>query len=154
MFGATTPSEVTINSVTGTNNIQEAEAIEWTFYIKYLDLSREKRYEFEENYEKYVDSFNENSQYITVYSYTNGAINRQNDDDVERDIRLITIGVVVIIFLSFYILGSLNTYQSRTFVAVFGVVSVGIAYVEAMALGAICGFMGCLLYTSPSPRDS
>ena len=79
---------------------------------------------------------------ISIHPILNSSIGREASAAFDRDLGLITFGIILIIIYSLFVMGELNTYRSRMLIGIAGVISVGFAYVEAMALGSFAGLKG------------
>ena len=79
---------------------------------------------------------------MKLYVWTSTGIFRAARENAEGDLAFIAVGIVLIIIYTLIVLGKCYTYNSRLFVAMFGIISVLIAYVEAMALASYLEIIG------------
>ena len=81
MFGGTTPTSVT-TTASGTNNLQQAQAIKYLYFLK-NDKSAEERYKtFEQKIEDNINSWINGQSDLNAYISTLNAINRAFSTDI------------------------------------------------------------------------
>lgn len=140
LFGGTTPSKVD-QDVSGVNNMSRAEALALRYlFISQANLDDGDMYSYDEDLEDWVDDFNDDAEYIKVYAYTSTALERGFQGNLGDDLILIQIGIALLICYSVFVLSSAHPIRSRAALAMAGVGSVMLAYIEALGFGTYMGF--------------
>lgn len=140
IFGGTKPSTIETYA-NGTNNIESAKAIHWTYFAVRNETVEGILKEFNKNLETFASRFSENNEYVEIYILTETLLFEPIEDATEIDYKIILSGCVVFLY-SFIVLGKLDTYNSRLLCTVAGITSVGIAFAECIAMGSYLSIKG------------
>ena len=94
-------------------------------------------WDLEEAIEEFVKTYP--SKLLHFYSRHDSTWDRDFDESLNDDMNLMPIGVTLLILYGTFILGKLHPIHSRAVLAVLGLGSVMIAYVEALGLSMYFG---------------
>jgi len=141
MFGGTVPENFQ-TFANGTNNVQEAQAISWFYFLKQQNDIEQLLWDYEKDWENFAEEFNQNSTYCNIYLWTFSGVPRGFDEAVNSDLLLVQIGIILIVSWCMLALFRPSTYESRILVSLAGVASVGVAYLEAVGFAAFLGIKG------------